>query len=147
MPTFPLTRREFSRTSMICLFSALASTSADTTADQGHSSSRRTVIQQRLPGNPERQLTLVEVVYPPESGSPPHLHAHGVLAFVVSGSSASKVGDESERVFHAGEAWWEPPGAVHRVSRNASTSESARLLAIYIAPPNAAESDLMKPLR
>ncbi len=62
----------------------------------------------------------MEVVYPPGIGSPPHVHANGVMAFVVSGSIASKVGDEPERVFHAGEAWWEPVGAVHRVSRNAS---------------------------
>jgi quercetin dioxygenase-like cupin family protein len=68
------------------------------------------------------------------------------MAFVVSGSIASKIGDEPERVFRAGEAWWEPPGAVHRVSRNTSSSESARLLAIFIAPPNASESDLTKQL-
>jgi quercetin dioxygenase-like cupin family protein len=91
-------------------------------------------------------MTLVEVVFPPGVGSPPHLHANGVMAFVVSGSIASKIGDEPERVFRAGEAWWEPPGAVHRVSRNTSSSESARLLAIFIAPPNASESDLTKQL-
>jgi quercetin dioxygenase-like cupin family protein len=68
------------------------------------------------------------------------------MAFVVSGSVASKVGDEPERIFHAGEAWWEPPGAVHRVSRNASSSEPAELLAIYIAPPEARDQDLLKPI-
>jgi quercetin dioxygenase-like cupin family protein len=91
-------------------------------------------------------MTLVEVVFPPGVGSPPHLHPNGVMAFVLSGSIASKVGDEPERVFHAGEAWWEPPGAVHRVSRNVSSSEDARLLAIFVAPPNASESDLTKQL-
>jgi quercetin dioxygenase-like cupin family protein len=80
------------------------------------SSTRRDVIKQRLPGEPLRELTLVEVVYPPGAGSPPHLHANGVMAFVVSGSVVSKVGQEPERTFYAGEAWWEPPGAVHRVS-------------------------------
>jgi quercetin dioxygenase-like cupin family protein len=78
-----------------------------------------------------------EVQYPPGAGSPLHLHANGVVAFVVSGSVTSKVADESERTFHAGEAWWEPAGAVHRVSRNASSSKPARLFAIYIAPPEA----------
>lgn len=140
------TRREFSRTSMISLLSALGSPSAYKCAAQTESSSRRSVIRQLLPGNPERQMTLVEVVFPPGVGSPPHLHANGVMAFVVSGSIASKIGDEPERVFRAGEAWWEPPGAVHRVSRNTSSSESARLLAIFIAPPNASESDLTKQL-
>ena len=141
-----LTRREFSRTSMVAFLSALGSASAYELAAQTDSSSRRSVIQQRLPGNPEKQITLVEVVFPPGVGAPPHLHANGVMAFVISGSISSKVGDEPERVFHAGEAWWEPPGAVHRVSRNISSSEDARLLAIFVAPPNASESDLIKQL-
>jgi len=107
---------------------------------------RRNVIGQALPGEPARNITLVEVTYPPGEGSPPHVHANGVMAFVVSGTIASKVGEEPERVFHAGDAWWEPPGAIHRVSRNASHVEAARLLAIYIAPKGATGAELMKPL-
>jgi quercetin dioxygenase-like cupin family protein len=86
------------------------------------------------------------VTYPPATGSPPHLHANGVLAFVVSGTVASKVGDGPERAFHADDAWWEPPGAIHRVSRNASSTEPATLLAIYVAPRSATTDDLMKPI-
>jgi len=92
---------------------------------------RRNVIEQALPGEPARELILIEVTYPPGEGSPPHLHTNGVMAFVVSGAIASKVGDGPERVFHAEDAWWEPPGAIHRVSRSASNVEAARLLAIY----------------
>jgi quercetin dioxygenase-like cupin family protein len=68
------------------------------------------------------------------------------MAFVVAGAIASKVGDGPERTFRAGEAWWEPPGAIHRVSRNASRTEPATLLAIYIAPLGATAADLMKPI-
>lgn len=89
---------------------------------------------------------MVEVVYAPGAGSPPHLHANGVMAFVVSGAIASKVGEEPEKVFRMGEGWWEPPGAVHRVSRNASATEGARLLAIYVAPLHASKTELMRPL-
>jgi AhpD family alkylhydroperoxidase len=76
----------------------------------------------------------------------PHLHANGVMAFVVSGAIVSQVGDASEQTFHAGQAWWEPPGALRRVSRNASATEPATLLAIYIAPKGAGPAALMKPL-
>jgi len=55
----------------------------------------------RSPGEPERDLILAEVTYPPGTGSPLHLHANGVLAFVVSGSIASKVGEEPERTYRA----------------------------------------------
>ena len=78
--------------------------------------------------------------------SPPHLHANGVMAFVVSGTIVSKVGNEAEQTFHAGDAWWEPPDAIHRVSRNASSTEPATLLAIYVAPKSATADDLMKPI-
>ena len=88
---------------------------------------------------------MVEVNYPPGTGSPPHQHANGVMAFVVSGSIASKVGDAPEQTYRAGDAWWEPVGAIHRVSRNASSTESAKLLAIYIAPTGASAEQLMKP--
>jgi quercetin dioxygenase-like cupin family protein len=107
---------------------------------------RREVIRQELPGEPLRDISLIEVTYPPATGSPPHLHANGVMAFVVSGAIVSKVGDGAERTFHAGEAWWEPPGAIHRVSRNASSTDPATLLAIYVAPKGATSDDLMKPI-
>jgi quercetin dioxygenase-like cupin family protein len=107
---------------------------------------RRDVIKQGLPGEPERDISLVEVSYPPGTGSPPHLHANGVMAFVVSSTIVSKVGDGPEQTFHAGDAWWEPPGAIHRVSRNASSTDPATLLAIYIAPKGATADDLLKPI-
>jgi quercetin dioxygenase-like cupin family protein len=109
-------------------------------------STRRDVIRQRLPGEPARDITLVEVTYPAGTGSPPHMHANGVMAFVVSGTVASQVGDGPEQAFRAGDAWWEPEGAIHRVSRNASSTENATLLAIYISPAGAMAADLMKPI-
>jgi quercetin dioxygenase-like cupin family protein len=104
------------------------------------------VIRQEHPGEQLRDISLIEVIYPPATGSPPHLHANGVMAFVVSGTIVSKVGDGPEQTFHAGDAWWEPPGAIHRVSRNPSSVEQATLLAIYIAPKDATADDLMKPI-
>jgi quercetin dioxygenase-like cupin family protein len=122
-----------------------AALSAQTNQTPG-SSRRREVIKQNLPGEPEREITLIEVTYPPGAGSLPHAHPNGVMAFVVSGSIASKVGDAPEQTFHAGQAWWEPPGAVHRISRNASNTEPATLLAIYIAPRGASADALLKTL-
>ena len=146
-----LNRRQFNRGALISLLTTAATTSvgglasAQQPAPSG-ASTRRDVIKQELRGEPVRVLSLVEVTYPPGAGSPPHVHANGVMAYVVSGSIASKVGDEPEQMFHAGDAWWEPLGAIHRISRNASLTEPATLLAIYIAPKGATATDLMKPL-
>ena len=144
-------RRHFNHASLVSLLAAAAATALDdTTSAQQRAASvtatRRDVIKQEIPGEPPRDLSLVEVTYPPGTGSPPHLHANGVMAFVVSGTITSKVGDGPEQTFHAGEAWWEPPGAVHRVSRNESSTEPAKLLAVYVAARGAAADDLMKPI-
>ena len=143
-------RRAFNRAAIISLLAVAAPISRDEAASAqpraaAGVSTRRDVIKQELPGEPPRDLLLVEVTYPPGAGSPPHLHANGVTAFVVSGAVASKVGDSPEQTFRAGDAWWEPPGATHRISRNASATEPARLLAIYVAPKGATPADLMKP--
>jgi hypothetical protein len=63
-----VSRRSFNRTSLLSLLAAAAALPfeeqgfAGQGATQG-SSTRRDVIKQRLPGEPQRQLTLVEVVY------------------------------------------------------------------------------------
>ena len=145
--TKPISRRRFGYEFIPSLLAASAAraASAQQPAASGPST-RRDVIEQELPGEPSRVLSLIEVTYRPGEGSPPHLHANGVMAYVVSGAIASKVGDGAEQTFHTGEAWWEPPGAIHRDSRNASLDQPATLLAIYVAPKGATAADLMKPL-
>jgi quercetin dioxygenase-like cupin family protein len=142
-----LSRRHFNRGSLISLLAAVAVPDGAAAAQQRTTAAtRRDVIRQELPGEPLRDISLVEVTYPPATGSPPHLHINGVMAFVVSGTIVSKVGDGADQTFHAGDAWWEPSGAIHRVSRNASSTEPATLLAIYVAPKSATADDLMKPI-
>jgi quercetin dioxygenase-like cupin family protein len=151
MAGISIDRRGFNRASLISLLATAAATGVDEAVAQPRTpaagAGRREVLKQELPGEPARELLLIEVGYAPGAGSPAHLHANGVAAFVVSGTIASKVNDGPEQVFRAGEAWWEPPGAVHRVSRNASATEPATLLAIFVAPKGAAPADLTKPLQ
>ena len=148
MANTDVNRRFFNRASLAALLTTTAASLDGTALAQqtAATASRRDVIKQRLPGEPARDLILVEVTYPPGTGSPPHLHANGVMAVVMSGTIASKVGDRPEQAFQAGQAWWEPPGAIHRISRNPSATEGAKLLAIYVAPDGATTADLMKPI-
>ena len=37
------------------------------------------------------------------------------------------------RVYHTGESFFEPPGSEHLISENASATEPASLLAVFIA--------------
>ena len=82
---------------------------------------------------PGKSLVAVEVSYPPSGASAPHRHSAFVYAYVVSGQIVSQVEGQPERIYRAGESWYETPGAHHLISRNASITEPAKLLAVFIA--------------
>jgi quercetin dioxygenase-like cupin family protein len=73
------------------------------------------------------------VDYPPGRVGAPHRHPGFTLAYVLQGSVVAKITGQEERTFKTGEMFMEPPGSVHEVSRNASQTEPARLLAINLA--------------
>lgn len=91
-------------------------------------------LEQAIPNIPGKSLIAVEVDYPPGGASVPHVHAKSavIYAYVVSGAIESQVNDGAKRVYHAGESWFEPPGSSHPVSRNASQTEPAKLLAVFV---------------
>jgi quercetin dioxygenase-like cupin family protein len=99
------------------------------------------VFERDLPNVPGKMLTAVEVVYPPGGKSPSHTHPTSafIYAYVLSGEIVSAVDNEKPRVYRAGESWHEAPGARHRVSRNASNTRPAKLLAIFIANPGTSQ--------
>jgi quercetin dioxygenase-like cupin family protein len=103
--------------------------------------------EQIIPNLPGKSLVAVEVEYPPGAGSLPHVHAKSafIYAYVVSGSIESKVNDGDVHEYHAGESWSEPPGASHSVSRNASKTKPARLLAVFVVDSN--DKELTTPVR
>ena len=90
--------------------------------------------QQVIPNLPGKSLIAVVVDYPPGGASVPHTHAKSsfIYAYVISGSIESKVNDGPTRVYKAGQSWSEPPGSRHTISRNASTTEPAKLLAVAV---------------
>ncbi|MGF6711039.1 quercetin dioxygenase-like cupin family protein [Luteibacter sp. W1I16] len=87
-----------------------------------------------IPNIPGKSLVAVEVAYPPGSASAPHTHAKSafIYAYVVSGAIESQVDNGPARVYHAGESFYEAPGAEHRMSRNASATAPAKLLAVFV---------------
>ena len=50
-----------------------------------------------------------------------------VFVFVVRGEIESALDDLPPQRFKAGQAWYEAPGQVHRLTRNASRTEPASL--------------------
>jgi quercetin dioxygenase-like cupin family protein len=78
-------------------------------------------------------VTAVEVAYAPGESTPSHRHPGITLAYVLEGEIRSKVGDEPEKTYSAGQMFIETPGQLHGVSANASQTRPARLLALLLA--------------
>ena len=94
----------------------------------------RQVIAQRMPELDGKNLTatIVEVSYPPGGASQAHSHPCAVIAYVVEGEIESQVQGQPAAVYKAGQTFYEPPNGVHAISRNASTTKPARLLAYFL---------------
>jgi quercetin dioxygenase-like cupin family protein len=92
------------------------------------------VFQHAIPNVPGKKLVAVLVNYAPGGKSPPHHHAKSafIYAHVLTGAIRSLVGTEPAKVYQAGEGFYEEPGAHHRVSENASETQSASLLAVFV---------------
>ena len=98
-----------------------------------------------IPNLPGKRLVSLIVDDPPGASSAAHHHARSAFidAYVLSGEVRSAVDGEAARVYRPGESWFESPGAHHRVSANASDTEPARLLAVFIV--DAADQQLTTP--
>ena len=98
----------------------------------------RVVSTAPLPNVPGKSITGVLVTYAPGGRSPAHHHAGSVMAFVLAGAIRSENSATGPaRVYHAGESFFEPPGSEHLVSENASATEPASLLAVFVADDGA----------
>jgi quercetin dioxygenase-like cupin family protein len=98
----------------------------------------KAVAARDLSNLPGKRLTAVVVTYAPSGRSARHHHAGSVWAYVLSGAIRSQNSATGPaKVYRAGESFFEPPGSEHLVSENASSTESASLLAVHIADDGA----------
>ena len=100
------------------------------------------VFDQALPNVPGKSMKGMLVEYGPGGSSPAHIHAPSafIYATVLEGAIRSQVNDGPAKVFHKGENFSEKPGDRHAVSANASDTEPAKLLAVFVV--DTAEKEL-----
>lgn len=126
-------RRIFAKTAAIAAVVALASPGSP--PGQAHElEAAKPVFEHAITNVPGKSLVSVVVTYPPGGRSPAHRHARSafIYAHVLTGAIRSRVGDEPAKVYRVGESFIEEPGAHHRGSENASDSEPANMLAVFI---------------
>jgi quercetin dioxygenase-like cupin family protein len=90
-----------------------------------------------LPNVPGKRVTIVRVLYGPGGSTRAHRHAGSVTAYITKGEIRSQLGGGPVETFKVGQSFFEPPGATHLVSANASNTEPAELIAVFVADEGA----------
>jgi quercetin dioxygenase-like cupin family protein len=90
------------------------------------------LITKDLAGSPGQQVLMYTVDFPPGFSSPIHRHNAQVSVYVLEGSVVMQVRGGKELTLRPGQSFYEDPNDVHVVSRNASSTESAKFLVFLI---------------
>lgn len=94
------------------------------------------VMQQAIPELAGKNVDIATVTFAPGQASAPHMHPGSIFAYVTVGHVVSQLEGSPARTYGPGEAWYEPPGAHHLVSRNASDTEPAQIVVFALAGPH-----------
>ncbi|MEU6204348.1 cupin domain-containing protein [Micromonospora musae] len=113
---------------------AAASASASVSASARPAETLKPLFQQALPDVEGKTFTSAVVELPPNASAAPHRHGQAfVYAYVLEGTVRSKLDDKPVTTFHQGENWVEQPGTDHVLTENASQSEPAKLLVVFVS--------------
>jgi quercetin dioxygenase-like cupin family protein len=83
-----------------------------------------------------RVVTIRRTERDPGNGSGPHRHPGShTFGYVLEGTYEVKVDDGPLQKLGPGETFYEPPGALHAVSRNGSQTQAVKYLVIQISDP------------
>jgi quercetin dioxygenase-like cupin family protein len=135
-----LSRREAIKTVIGAAVAAGATASPTTAAraeppqpDEKKSVTVTPVLTETLPEMEGKEVRLITVEYAPGAASEPHRHPGPVFVYVLDGAVVAQVDEEPAATYTRGQAWYEPSGSAHLVSRNASGAVPAKLLAFVIS--------------
>lgn len=131
------------------LFYALAFALLPAGAASAHDEGSRVtlVYEHPLPNVPGKSIKGVLVEYGPGGSSAAHTHAASafIYATILEGAIRSSVNGGPTVTYKAGENFSEMPGDRHSVSENASKTEPARLLAVFVVDTD--EPELTTPIK
>jgi quercetin dioxygenase-like cupin family protein len=91
-----------------------------------------TLMSKDLIAGPNKEVRVLELTSPPGAASMAHRHNGQVFVYVLSGAMVMQVAGQAPVTVGPGQMFYENPADVHLMSRNASTTQPARFLAIMI---------------
>jgi quercetin dioxygenase-like cupin family protein len=85
-----------------------------------------------LAENPGKEVLMITVEYAPGGADPIHRHNAQAFVYVLEGSIVMQVKGGEQVTLTPGQTFYEGPGDVHVVGRNASPSKPAKFLVLLI---------------
>ena len=128
----PLALPRFTYALIVCALIAALGLGSGIAADDN--SKVTLVYEHALPNVPGKSIKGVLVEYSPGGTSSAHTHPKSafIYATVFEGAIRSSVNDGPVVTYRAGQSFSEMPGDRHSVSENASETEPAKLLAVFV---------------
>ena len=91
-----------------------------------------TLMSKDLPESPGREIQVITVEHAPGGSSPVHRHNAHAVVYVLEGSVVEQVKGGKQLTLTPGQAFYESPGDVHVVDRNASDTKPAKFVVFMI---------------
>ena len=92
------------------------------------------LLVQPLSDLPGREVRITLLDRDPGNSSPPHHHpGRHTFGYVVEGNYELGINGQPTRMLKAGDTFYEPPGAVHSMSRNASPDKRLKIVVFMVA--------------
>jgi len=128
---------------IVCALVATVGVGSGIAADKGPKVTL--VYDHALPNVPGKSMKGVLVEYGPGDASPAHMHPKSafIYATVLEGAIRTSVNDGPVVTYRAGQNFSEMPGDRHSVDENASKTEPAKLLAVFVVDTD--EKQLLTP--
>ena len=122
-------------------FLTIVSITMLSTSSSAQQSVATALFQTDLPDIEGREAVILEVEYPPGVASSSHRHNAHTFVYVLEGTVIMQVAGSEPQTLVAGQTFYETPDDVHSVSRNASDTESAKILVLFIKQKGAAMTE------
>jgi quercetin dioxygenase-like cupin family protein len=90
---------------------------------------------------PGKEGTMLIVEYAPGWADPVHRHNAHAFVYVLEGSVIMQVKGAEPVTLHPGQTFYEGPNDIHLVGRNASKTESAKFLVVFVKKKGGAYPD------
>jgi quercetin dioxygenase-like cupin family protein len=129
---------------IVCTLIATVGVGSAIAADKGPKVTL--VFDHALPNVPGKSIKGVLVEYGPGDASPGHTHPKSafIYATVLEGAIRTSVNDRPAVIYRPGQNFPEMPGDRHTLDENASKTEPAKLLAVFVV--DTAEKQLLTPI-